>query len=128
MSDDFKKGGIASSYSDGYVTGDIVSFGMFFVGIDTVAPAIYANQLQPGADLTGKSELRIRITDDLSGIKSYEPAIDGKWALFEYDQKNDVLIYRFDPVRIKKGTTHSLTLKVTDNKENQGNYSCDFKW
>ena len=128
MSDDFKKSGITSSYSDGYVTGDIVSFGMFFVGIDTVAPAIYANQLQPGADLTGKSELRIRITDDLSGIKSYEPAIDGKWALFEYDQKNDVLIYRFDPVRITKGITHSLTLKVTDNKENQSNYSCDFKW
>jgi len=64
----------------------------------------------------------------LSGIKSYEPAIDGKWALFEYDQKNDVLIYRFDPVRLTKGTTHSLTLKVTDNKENQSNYSCDFKW
>ena len=128
MSDDFKKSGINSSYSDGYVTGDIVSFGMFFAGIDTVAPAIYANQLQPGADLTGKSELRIRITDDLSGIKSYEPAIDGKWALFEYDQKNDVLIYRFDPVRLTKGTTHSLTLKVTDNKENQSNYSCDFKW
>ena len=128
MSDDFKKSGIKSSYSDGYVTGDIVSFGMFFAGIDTVAPAIYANQLQPGADLTGKSELRIRITDDLSGIKSYEPAIDGKWALFEYDQKNDVLIYRFDPVRLTKGTTHSLTLKVTDNKENQSNYSCDFKW
>jgi hypothetical protein len=128
MSDDFKKSGINSSYSDGYVTGDIVSFGMFFAGIDTVAPAIFPNQVQQGADLTGRSELRIRITDDLSGIKSYEPSIDGKWALFEYDQKNDVLIYRFDPVRIIKGTTHSLTLKVTDNKENQSSYSCDFKW
>jgi Membrane proteins related to metalloendopeptidases len=128
MSDDFRKSGINSSYSDGYVTGDVLSFGMFFAGIDTVAPSIYANGLQSGSDLTGRSELRIKITDDLSGIKSYEPTIDGKWALFEYDQKNDVLIYRFDPDRITKGTTHSLTLKVTDNKDNQGIYSCDFKW
>jgi hypothetical protein len=128
MTDDFKKIGINSSYSDGFVTGDILSFGMFFAGIDTVPPAIYANQLQTGADLSGKSELRIRITDDLSGIKSYEPIVDGKWALFEYDQKNDLLKYRFDPDRIIKGTNHSLTLKVTDNKENQSIYSCDFKW
>jgi hypothetical protein len=128
MSDDFKKSAINSSYSDGYVTGDILSFGMFFAGIDTVAPSIFTNGLQSGSDLTGKSELRIKITDDLSGIKSYEPILDGKWALFEYDQKNDVLVYRFDPARITKGTTHSLTLKVTDNKENQSVYSCDFKW
>jgi hypothetical protein len=128
MSDDFKKSAINSSYSDGYVTGDILSFGMFFAGIDTVAPSIFANGLQSGSDLTGKSELRIKITDDLSGIKSYEPVLDGKWALFEYDQKNDVLVYRFDSARITKGTTHNLTLKVTDNKENQSVYSCDFKW
>jgi len=128
MSDDFKKSAINSSYSDGYVTGDILSFGMFFAGIDTVAPSIFANGLQSGSDLTGKSELRIKITDDLSGIKSYEPVLDGKWALFEYDQKNNVLVYRFDPARITKGTTHNLTLKVTDNKENQSVYNCDFKW
>jgi hypothetical protein len=128
MSDDFKKSAINSSYSNGYVTGDILSFGMFFAGIDTVPPSILPNGLNTGNDLTGRSELRIKITDDLSGIKSYEPIIDGKWALFEYDQKNDVLIYRFDPDRITKGTSHSLTLKVTDNKENQSIFNYDFKW
>ncbi len=128
MGDDFKKTAINSSYSDGYITGDILSFGMFYAGIDTVAPSIFTNGLQSGADLSGNSEMRIKITDDLSGIKSYEPVIDGKWALFEYDLKNDVLIYRFDPDHITKGTMHSLSLKVTDNKDNQGVYSCDFKW
>jgi hypothetical protein len=128
MSDDFKKSAINSSYSDGYVTGDILSFGMFYAGIDTVPPSIFLNGLVSGNDFTGKSEFRIEITDDLSGIKSYEPIIDGKWALFEYDQKNDVLIYRFDPDRITKGTSHSLTLKVTDNKENKSIFNYDFKW
>jgi hypothetical protein len=72
--------------------------------------------------------LRIRITDDLSGIKSYEPFVDGKWALFEYDQKNNVLIYRFDPKRIAKNSDHLLELTVTDNKDNQSTYTGNFKW
>ena len=63
---------------------------------------ISANGLTNGANLTGKTGIRIKITDNFSGIKSYEPQIDGKWALFEYDQKNNLLIYRFDPERIQK--------------------------
>ncbi len=55
-------------------------------------------------------------------LKSYEPVIDGKWALFEYDQKNNLLIYSFDPKRIQKGTKHNLSLKVTDNLDNLSTY------
>jgi len=72
--------------------------------------------------------MRIRIRDDFSGIKSYEPEIDGKWALFEYDQKNDVLIYQFDEERITKGSRHDLTLKVTDRKDNVNVYKTTFVW
>jgi hypothetical protein len=128
MSDDFQKSALPSTMFNGFVTAEALSFGMFYVGIDTVAPLILANGLLPGANMTGKSQLRIKITDDLSGIKAYEPSIDGKWALFEYDQKNDVLIYMFDPKRITQGTVHSLILKVTDNKDNQSFYNCDFTW
>jgi hypothetical protein len=128
MNDEFIKSALPGTFNDGYVNAEALSFGMFFVGIDTVAPDIYANGLASGADLTGRSELRIRITDDLSGIKSYEAVIDGKWALFEYDQKNSVLVYRFDPKRISKGTRHSLTLNVSDNKDNQSYFSTDFSW
>jgi len=128
MSDDFKKSALNSSVADGWVTAQPSSFGMFFVGIDTVSPLITSNTLAPGVDLTGKKEMRIRIWDDLAGIKSYEPVIDGKWALFEYDQKNNVLIYRFDPERIAKGTKHNLTLKVSDNVNNTNYFNCDFVW
>jgi hypothetical protein len=128
LNDDFIKTGLNSTFSDGFVTGDALTFGMFYVGIDTVPPSISVNGLIPDANLAGKSELRLKITDDLSGIKSYEPLIDGKWALFEFDQKNNVLIYRFDPGRISKGSKHSFSIKVTDNKENQSVYMCDFTW
>jgi hypothetical protein len=123
-----KKSALNSKFADGYVSCEALSFGMFYVGIDTVAPVISSNGLITGADLTGRKELRIKIKDELAGIKSYEPSIDGKWALFEYDQKNDVLIYDFTRQRITQGTKHVLTLKVTDNMDNQSYYSCDFTW
>jgi hypothetical protein len=72
--------------------------------------------------------MRIKIADDLSGINYYEPAIDGKWALLEYDQKNNVLIYKFDPEKIVQGTKHSLSLKVADNKDNISYFNCSFIW
>ena len=128
LSDDFKKSGLSSTFNDGVVTAKPTSFGMFYVGIDTVAPMITTNSLTPGIDLSGKKDIRIRIYDDLSGIKEYEPYIDGKWALFEYDQKNNIIIYRFDPERIARGTKHNLTLKVSDNVDNTSFYNCDFEW
>ena len=128
LSDDFKKSGLSSTFNDGVATAKPTSFGMFYVGIDTVAPMITTNSLTPGIDLSGKKDIRIRIYDDLSGIKEYEPYIDGKWALFEYDQKNNVIIYRFDPERIARGTKHNLTLKVSDNVDNTSFYNCDFEW
>ena len=111
LDDDLKKIATNSTWSEGYLTADLLSFGRFYIGIDTIAPVISANGLVNGANLTGKKEIKIRIKDDLSGIKSYEPTIDGNWALFEYDQKNDILIYSFDETRIKKGSKHIFLLK-----------------
>jgi hypothetical protein len=116
------------TFSDGYINADLLSFGNFAISTDTVSPVIYVNGLTQGADLSEKKEIRAKITDDLSGIKAYTGLIDGKWALFEYDSKSDLLIYKFDPERITKGTNHKLYLRVTDNMDNASVYNCDFKW
>jgi predicted nucleic acid-binding protein len=128
LDDDQKKSAMNTVWAGSYLTAEVLSFGKFFVGIDTIPPVITANGLVSGSNLSGKKEIRIKVKDDLSGIKSYEPSIDGKWALFEYDQKNDLLIYRLDDKRITKGTKHKLSLKVTDNKDNISYYNCDFIW
>ena len=128
VTDDNKKNPLPGEWSNGYLTANPRSFGTFYIGIDTVPPVISSNGLSNGANMTGKTSINIRIRDDLSGIKSYEPEIDGKWALFEYDQKNNLLIYKFDSARIKKGTKHNLTLTVTDNSNNLSTYNCTFTW
>jgi hypothetical protein len=117
-----------SVWEDGYLTARTTTFGDFCIGIDTIPPTITPVGFAPENNFTGRKELRIRITDDFSGIKSYEPEIDGNWALFEYDQKNNVLIYQFDESKITKGTRHNLTLKVSDNKDNISIYRTSFTW
>ncbi len=128
LDDDYKKVPAASSWSDQFLTAEVKNFGRYFIGVDTVPPEISPEGALRGAVLTGRKEIRIRITDDLSGINYYEPVIDGQWALFEYDQKNDLLIYRIDGQKIKQGTRHSFSLKVADNKDNVSVYQCDFTW
>lgn len=128
LDDDLNRAAATSSWTGAYLTADLLSFGRYYIGIDTIAPVISANGLVNGANLTGKKEIKIRIKDELSGIKSYEPTIDGNWALFEYDPKNDILIYKFDETRIKKGSIHNLSLKVTDNKDNSSIFKCNFTW
>lgn len=119
---------LGSRWENGCLIANPNSFGNFFVGIDTLPPMISTNGYKQGADLSGKSELRIRISDNFSGIRKYEPLIDNKWALFEYDQKNNMLIYRFDPVRITKGSRHLLSLAVTDNRDNVSTLNWEFTW
>jgi murein DD-endopeptidase MepM/ murein hydrolase activator NlpD len=115
-------------WSGEFLTGDFRSFGRYSVGIDTVPPVINLNGFRSGADLTGRRELRLLISDDFSGIKSYEAFIDDKWALFEYDPKNKLIVHRFDAKRITKGTNHTLRLRVVDNRNNTTEMKAEFKW
>jgi hypothetical protein len=128
LGDNFKKIPVSSNWDNGYIVANPRSFGTFYIGIDTISPEITLIGFNSGASLSGRTELKIKIRDDFSGIKAYEPAIDGKWALFEFDQKNDLLIYRFDPKRIQKGSKHKLSLMVTDNRDNVSTFTCDFTW
>ena len=129
MLDNNKKMSYAGgTFSDGYINANLLSFGNFAISADTISPVISVNGLNQGADLSEKKEIRAKITDNLSGIKAYTGLIDGKWGLFEYDPKYDLLVYKFDPERITKGTNHKLYLRVTDNRDNSSVYNCDFKW
>jgi hypothetical protein len=119
---------IGGTYADGYVTADVRNFGDFYIGIDTIPPLISPNGFADRSDLTGRKKLAIKITDDVSGIRSYETYIDGKWALAEHDPKYNLLTYEFDPERITKGINHTFTLRVTDNKDNSSTFKCSFKW
>ena len=103
-------------------------FGKFFIAIDTVPPKIQPENFKVNQELTGYKILKFTITDDFSGIEKYAGSIDGHWALFEYDPKNDLLFYRMDVDRIEKNREHELILNVADNKGNESVFQMKFIW
>jgi murein DD-endopeptidase MepM/ murein hydrolase activator NlpD len=124
-----KKGTCVShggSFKDGFVTARVKAFGRFYVALDTVSPVIAPQGFIKGQTCREDQVLSFLISDLQSGIRSYTGYIDKKWALFEYDGKNDLLNVGIDASRLEKGKTHSLEIVVTDNKENVSRFVSDF--
>ncbi len=103
-------------------------FGKYVIVIDTVNPEIKPLNIRNNKNMTGLSDIRFKITDDFSGIQSYTGTIDGEWVLFEYDPKNDLLVYHFDKKRLTQKQQHTLELKITDNCDNTAIITTDFYW
>jgi len=102
------------------ITTKIREFGNYFVTIDTIPPDIKPINIKNNKIITNQNTIKVKITDDLSGIESYVPTLNGNWILMEYDAKNDMLTYRYDE-KIKKGE-NIFKLKVTDEKGNISTY------
>ena len=115
-------------YKNGNVVARLRNFGTFAIGLDTIAPRIRPRNGSVSGDLSSKKSLSFHIHDDLSGISRYEGYIDNQWALFEYDPKNDLLVYTFDEARVKKNSEHELELYVTDSKGNVNLFHTTFTW
>lgn len=121
-----QKSAIGGVYSRGWVSASITEFGTFTVCVDTIPPSITPLSIQNKQTLTDHSKIQFRISDNLSGIKSYRGEIDNKWVLFEYDAKSRIISYTFDKSRMTFGKSHHLSLVVTDNKDNRSEYKAEF--
>lgn len=117
---------IGGKYNNGAVTARIRELGdTYAVAIDTEAPTI--TPVLP-AKWVAKGEIKIRLSDNKSGIASYRGTIDGAFALFENDVKSPVYTYKFDPKRLTRGQTHKLVFTATDACGNESSYEYEFKY
>ncbi|WP_372752072.1 M23 family metallopeptidase [Labilibaculum sp.] len=103
-------------------------FGNFAVDIDTIPPVIKARTNFKLKSLSGQKSIRFTITDDLTGINSYEGFIDDKWVLFKYDAKNNLLYYNFDRKRLVPNKDHKLLIKISDKVQNETVFTTHFFW
>ena len=101
------------------------SLGDFTLVSDTKEPKIQLVNFKDAQWLTNFNELKIKITDNESGVKSYKGEIDGEWILLEYDPKKDLLVYNLND---KNYTTakHNLNITVTDNVGNSTTLNATF--
>ena len=102
-----------------------VQAGTYFLAKDSIPPKIKPINFKKNQWLSKYQFLKVKIEDDLSGIKSYEGEINGKWVLFEYEPKNKNLTYNFNDLKFKSGK-QNLKLKVTDNVGNQSIFQTTF--
>jgi len=78
-------------------------------------------------ELTEPNRIRFKISDELSGIEEVEGLLDGKWALFEYDPKNNLITHFFDEQRLEFNKEHNLVIIVSDYKGNTTTYEATFR-
>jgi murein DD-endopeptidase MepM/ murein hydrolase activator NlpD len=111
-------------FENGYVKAKPRNFGAFFIAIDTLPPTLTPINISDGKNMAGISKMSFKLRDNLSGIKSFNGFIDGKWILMEFDTKSASLWHTFDD-RTSPGK-HTLEVIVTDMKDNNRNYSITF--
>ena len=93
-------------------------FGVYTLLKDSVPPTI--NPLR-----ISTSQIRMKINDDLSGIKSFRLTVDGAWVLMNYDYKRQLLwSEKLDPSIPFKG---EMRLSVADNSGNESIYTKTIK-
>lgn len=112
---------IGGRYRNGGVEVSIRELGgRYAIGIDTVAPKI--TPVTPERWVTDK-RIRIRLSDDQSGIAAFKGTIGGKFVLFSHDVKSSVYTYAFDDNRLEKGKTQELAFTATDGAGNSSEYN-----
>lgn len=117
-------GSEGGKFENGWVTANTRNFGDFYVTVDTIAPTITARNLVNGKNVSAQSKIDFTISDNFSGIQSFNGYIDEQWVLMEYDSKNRHLWHRFDS-SLTKGE-HTFKLIVKDWKDNERVYEAKF--
>lgn len=105
-----KKSAVETRVENGKLVAEVKCFGTFAVAADTVPPDLKPSNFKNGSTVTAK-DIRLKITDDFSGIGTYDCYLNGRWTLAEYDPKVAALIV--DAKQLKKGL-NDVKFKIAD--------------
>lgn len=100
-------------------------FGEYKLFKDGTPPKIKIDKKIGGKWISNLNELKFTISDDLSGIKSYDGYLNGKWILLEYEPKTKKLIHHFSDGIVAEGK-NDLKVVVTDNIGNSTIFETQF--
>lgn len=101
------------------------SFGTYTIGLDNVGPTIQADNFKHGTWMSNYRYLKIKISDDLSGVRNFRATVNNSWILMEYDPKTQMLIHDFNDGVITE-TKNNLKIIVTDHVGNSSKFETIF--
>ncbi len=100
--------------------------GAITVLVDSIPPTIVDQKKISDRWISLERDIRFTIDDKGAGVSRYEGYLNGKWILFEYEQKKKELTFRFrDPIKLKK-IKHKLKLIVWDKVGNSTTFETTF--
>ncbi len=99
--------------------------GTYTLAKDTIPPKIRPKNFKNKQWLTNYRYLSLHISDDLSGVESYEATLNGEWILMEYEPKKRTITYNFDD-KILDQKQCELKVVVTDNVGNATTFNSSF--
>lgn len=115
---------IGGKYVQGGISASIRELGdRYAVSADTIAPVI--TPVDP-ASWVSQKRIRIKLTDNKSGISSFRGEINGEFVLFTHDSKSPIYTYRFNDKRLTKGQQQIFTFSATDGAGNKSEYQYSF--
>ena len=108
--------------ADGYVETTTRSLGKYALKIDSIAPVVKIQNFKENDTITSGNTLKVKISDDMTGIETYNMYANDAWILGKYDAKYNLLYYEVDShmkvgdntvkVVVKDGVGNTTTKKV----------------
>jgi hypothetical protein len=101
------------------------TLGQFGLVLDTIAPTIKIAKPIQDKWISDVKAIQFTISDNLSGIKSYNGYLNGNWILFEYDNKTKKITHKFEDGIVAEGA-NDLKIEVVDNVGNSAIFETHF--
>lgn len=93
------------------------AFGEFGIALDTVPPTIRSVNVKEGMSCKAQTELQVRVSDDLSGVGTYNCYVNGEWTLATFHGPKGLLAVR--PGAALKAGDNKVMFVVTDMAGNE---------
>lgn len=128
ISDDKRKASSkGGTFKDGWVVTKVRDFGNYTVKVDSISPVITPINITKNKIITTQNNIQFKISDNLSGIKTYQVYIDKQFKLANYKPRKGTLTLYFNEYNTIKKGLHNLRIIVSDERGNKTVKNYPFK-
>jgi hypothetical protein len=101
------------------------TLGTYSIKSDGLNPIIDILYIQDKQWISKSTTLKVKISDEDSGIKDWHATLDGEWILMQYNHKKNILTYDFSDKKLF-GSKHIFKIVLSDNVGNTTERSITF--
>jgi hypothetical protein len=115
-----KKIALKSTRLNGWIKGESLYLGTFYLQKDILGPKITPLNFDPTKMITAKLKLTFSVLETGSGIYTYDAFIDGKWFPLEYESKGGYMFFNIPSDW--KGQEKIIRIECTDHCQNKSQW------